>query len=531
MKRLRIALLVVLLVFFLPFGVEAKETILFIPVDDRPVCFSYIVNTLKAAGWDIKTPPKKYIASYNRLGNPDQLYKWLEGNAFFAAAAVVSSDSLIYGGLVQSRTHTLSPELLSLRTQRLLDFKKTFKYTHLYLFGTVMRSPRSGKAPEEPAYYNRYGAEIFQMGVLKDKQEMGVISRNEREKLALLLKEIPQEVQMDLYTRRKNNLAVTEKLLQGVKEKAFDYFLLGKDDTAVYSDAHRDARYINEAMQNLPSWKIRFFAGADQLGLVLLTRAVNKIEQKTPLVYAFYNEGVGPSTVPTYEDAIVKKTLRGHILAAGAYPASLSKNADLILAVNTPVDGKCLAVTSPSNNAELTGEKKNFLHKVQNFVIQGKNVGVGDIAYSNGADNGLVAALFQTNIKNKKNDNTTHKLAWSLGAYAGWNTASNTLGYAIGQGILRKYINDKQKNDLLMVRYLDDWVYEANIRQDVRRELIYKNSWPDGALAPWQKSEAEQAIGKAMFSFASQYMAPYKLNKWKYALPWSRMFEINVYKK
>jgi len=521
----------------LPFGVEAKEKILFIPMDDRPVCMSYTVNSLKSAGWDIQTPPQEYIASYNRTGDPDKLYKWLEDNALLATDAIVSSDSLIYGGLVASRTHELSEQVIAARTQRLLDFKKRFDLLRLYVFGTIMRSPKASSAPVEPSYYSKYGPQIFLMGALKDKQEMGSISNKETKELQELLKVIPQEVQTDLYTRRKANLGVTKKLLTGVKGRSFDYFLLGKDDTAVNSDAHRDAREIDAEMQRLPKWKIRFFAGADQLGLILLTRAVNKIEQTTPLVYTFYNEGVGEKTIPTYEDTVVKKTLREHILAAGAFPATISKNADLVLAVNTPENGICLSATSPLNNGKLTRAHKNFLNKVQAFVKDGKNVSVGDIAYSNGSDNALVTGLFATTIgssykaQKKEALEPGSKLAWALGAYAGWNTASNTLGYAVGQGILRPYMNETKKNDLLAVRYLDEWVYEAHVRQDVRNDLIYKNQWVDGALKPAQKTEAEAAVSKGIVNFASKYMAENELHKWKYTLPWSRMFEVNISQK
>ena len=521
----------------LPFEVEAKEKILFIPMDDRPVCMSYTVNSLKSAGWDIQTPPQEYIASYNRTGDPDKLYAWLEDNALLATDAIVSSDSLIYGGLVASRTHELSEQVIDARTQRLLDFKKKFGLLRLYVFGTIMRSPKASSAPVEPSYYGKYGPQIFLMGALKDKQEMKTISKKEAKELQEVLKSIPAEVQTDLYTRRKANLEVTKKLLDGVKDNAFDYFLLGKDDTAVNSDAHRDAREIDSAMKNLPAWKIRFFAGADQLGLILLTRAVNKIEQTTPLVYTFYNEGVGEKTIPTYEDTVVKKTLREHILAAGAFPAAISKNADLVLAVNTPENGLCLSATSPLNNGQLTGANKNFLNKVQGFVESGKNVGVGDIAYSNGSDNALVAGLFATKVRTlpKKHGKENvgraghvSELAWYLGAYAGWNTASNTLGYAIGQGILRPYMNENKKNDLLAVRYLDEWVYQAHVRQDVRNDLIYKNQWVDGSLKPKQRAEAEAAISKGMLIFASKYMAQGELKRWKFTLPWSRMFEVNV---
>ncbi|MEG1345984.1 MAG: DUF4127 family protein, partial [Acidaminococcaceae bacterium] len=77
---------------------EAKEKILFIPIDDRPVCLDYTATSLQLAGWDIVVPPAAMLASYNRNGDPEALYRWLTENALLATDAVVSSDSLIYGG-------------------------------------------------------------------------------------------------------------------------------------------------------------------------------------------------------------------------------------------------------------------------------------------------------------------------------------------------------------------------------------------------------------------------------------------------
>ena len=523
-----------------PLTVAAKEKILFIPIDNRPVCLSYTVDTLKKAGWDIQTPPEKLIASYNRVGDPDKLYQWLEANALLATDAVVSTDSLIYGGLVPSRTHKLNPEVLAARTQRLLAFKKKFDCLRLYAYGTVMRSPRASSAPAEPAYYSQWGPKIFRMGELKDKQEMGVIKANEKKELTKLLQEIPQEVQTDLYTRRQANLAVTEKLLAGVKNNDFNYFLLGKDDTAVYSDAHRDARKIDVLMKGLPNYKIRFFVGADQLGLILLNRVVNKLEQRTPLVYPFYTEGKGEATIPSYEDAPVKNTLRQHILAAGAFPVTSPKRADLILAVNTPEDGITLSAAAPVNTYTLTPAKQRFLNKVENFVKTGKQVGIADVAYGNGADNALVTGLFNYkehfHVKMPPRAGLgpvdhDYELAWLVASYAGWNTCSNTLGYTIGQGLLRPYLTEEAKNSLLAVRYLDEWAYEANVRQDVRTNLIYPHNWVDGALKPEQRKQAEAAITSGIQNLAGKYWRADLVNAYKFNLPWSRMFEVNVQEK
>ena len=54
-------------------GVQAKEkykgTFIYIPLDDRPVTYSYPVKNLQAAGYEILTPPEKYLASADRTGD------------------------------------------------------------------------------------------------------------------------------------------------------------------------------------------------------------------------------------------------------------------------------------------------------------------------------------------------------------------------------------------------------------------------------------------------------------------------------
>lgn len=68
-----------------------KETLLFLPLDNRPVCSSYVAKTMEAAGYKVLLPPDKYLASYNRNGSPDELWKWLVSRAPQADAAVIST--------------------------------------------------------------------------------------------------------------------------------------------------------------------------------------------------------------------------------------------------------------------------------------------------------------------------------------------------------------------------------------------------------------------------------------------------------
>lgn len=125
---------------------KQRETMLFLPMDNRPVCSSYVVKTMEAAGYNVLVPPDKYLASYNRNGNPDELWKWLVKRAPQADAAVISTDSLIYGGLVASRTHHEPQAVLEERLKR-LETLRDQSPVRLYAFSTLMRTPRPVSVP------------------------------------------------------------------------------------------------------------------------------------------------------------------------------------------------------------------------------------------------------------------------------------------------------------------------------------------------------------------------------------------------
>lgn len=63
-------------------------------------------------------------------------------------------------------------------------------------------------------------------------------------------------------------------------------------------------------------------------------------------------------------------------------------------------------------------------------------------------------------------------LLFRLKAYSGWNTATNSTGFALGTGMLATKMTEDGKNRLLVTRYLDDWAYQANVRTVVGNELV-----------------------------------------------------------
>ncbi len=490
-------------------------TLVYVPMDNRPVCLDYTVQTMNAAGWDVKTPPAEFIASDTNQGDPEALLSWLEENAVESSAIVASSDALLYGGLVASRTHEMDPEVVQARANRLIQLKSTHGGQKVFIFTTIMRSPKMSAAPVEPAYYAEWGPKLFRMGALEDKLDLKKIKRKEVKELANLRAEIPQSIQEDLYLRRANNIRNTELLLHGVESGDFDYMLIGRDDTAEYSQAHREARNMDIHVNELPKERIRFFAGADQLGLLLLTRAATRLRYDLPLVNTTYAAGVAGDTVPSYEDDTVKESAKQHILASGGFPAKLRKNADLVLAINTPFDGKTLEAGNAANVASADKHTTDFVNKVKRMLKAGNQVAVADIKYGNGADNGLVKALFDNDM------------AYAINAYNGWNTAGNSLGYSLSQGLLAPDFSPEDKIDLLNERYLDDWAYQANIRNKTYTQLIWPKYWPNSGLNDEQKAAAQAYITQEITALATPYMGE-AVNNYEFTLPWSRMFEVKV---
>ena len=270
-------------------------------------------------------------------------------------------------------------------------------------------------------------------------------------------------------------------------------------------------------VSELPKERIRFFAGADQLGLVLLTRAAKRLQYELPLVNVTYAAGTAGQTVPSYEDDTVAESAKQHIYAAGAFPVRLRKHADLVLAVNTPKNGKTLEASNALNNYKVPAETKNFVSKVAR-LSEHYPVALADVKFGNGADNALVKTLFDKGV------------AYKLAAYGGWNTAGNSLGFALAQGLMSNECVPAAQRQLLDERYLDDWAYQANVRMQAYTQLIWPNYWPNSGLKGEQLAQAEAFIAREIVKTAEPYLGQ-AVHACSYTLPWKRMFEVQISKK
>lgn len=510
MKRL---LLTMCFCVLLGSNIASAERILFIPLDNRPVCKDYVLDSFQKVGVDLVLPPEKMLPSGRQNGDVDGMLKWLEDNGNSADAVVVATDTLIYGGLVGSRTHHIPLSELEKRVTRFIKIVDKIG-GKTYAYSTIMRTPYMSTGRVEPPYYAKFGPQIFRWSALWDMAEVKELTKKERVEFVDLNTYIPPEYRRDWQDRRDKNLAIHQKMLEAITHDRFAYFVLGKDDTAEYSASHRDARRLKPQTEKLKEYKFSHFVGADQLGMLLAVRAHNEFYGKLPLVYVEYNHGFGKATVPGYEDSNIGNTVRGHIWAVGGIPIPTRDNADLVLLVNTPFSGKTLEAGDNKKNIA----KKNF-NRTRYFIdlveknIKDKSVAVADIAFSNGADNALVERLFEKN------------LALELTAYAGWNTASNTVGYALAQGLLAKEMSREDKNDTLLLRYTDDWAYQANVRSQTYKETIAPKGYNTQDLGK-NTAAVQEAVQKNLRTFMKKYYK--QSDRINATLPWERTFEVDV---
>ena len=158
---------------------------------------------------------------------------------------------------------------------------------------------------------------------------------------------------------------------------------------------------------------------------------------------------------------------------------------------------------------------------VQTAVNNNKPVGIGDIVFGNGADNSLMYGLYQ------------HQLLDKLNAYSGWNTPTNSTGYALAMGMGAIYTDRVNILKMLEVRYLDDWLYQSNVRQYVANRLDSilsrgeYNELNDKKFRAQQMATAELRRLIKLYGL-DEFEGQSYVSKASIEFPWNRMYEAAI---
>ena len=198
-------------------------------------------------------------------------------------------------------------------------------------------------------------------------------------------------------------------------------------------------------------------------------------------------------------------------------PVTSPERADFVLMVNTNPNGKTYEANDRSNDGDAREGTKYFADLVSEYVAKGYPVGIADIAYANGSDNALMEELRK------------RSLLFKLKAYAGWNTPTNSTGFAIGEGMLTQKMKRADVDALLLTRYLDDWAYQANVRNTIARQL----SWLRGDGVYGSLDAKKEAVSQRTQTMLRRFIDSNlprltTLEDIEVYFPWNRMFEADI---
>ncbi len=437
------------------------------PIDNRPVC--YQLPTLIAAmnsGIEIYLPDRKLLGSLTEYADVDGLFKWLMGIKQ-ADAVVLSLDTIAYGGLISSRRCTCSFEQIKSRLENLKKILLALD-AKIYAFSSIMRISNNNINEEEKEYWDLYGKKIFKYSY-------------ELHKSGYSQADVPEDILNDYLATRKRNFEINKIYLEWQKQGIFDTLIFSKDDCAEFGLNVKEAAEL-EALGGFTK------TGADEIPLTLLARAVNSDINVCPV----FLEEDSKNLVSNYEDISILQSVTEQLQMAGCR-ISDENTADILLYVNNFKD----------HQGEIVMNRMSEPYG-GNWQKPSKNYALADVRFANGADNSFVEKVFQTGFGDE------------FCGYAGWNTSANTLGSLICA--VKILFSAKNKGvfqpaafkRLQAVRFLDDWAYQANIRQQL--------SCPDVMLLTKEMKFYEEKIKKGLnIDFKAEY-----------SFPWNRLFEVEI---
>jgi len=418
-KRLRTLFSLIMAVFLLFSSVgmiEAKEkknelaTVLFVPLDDRPANIYFPQQVGLSAGVDVIVPPKEMIGYFTEPGNGEEISKWVLENADKADGFVISTSMLAYGGLVASRTGVKSLEDSLKDIQVIKKLKELYPKKPVYVYDTIQRLAVTAISDEYAKYYSL----ISEWAILYDKVvNLGMAGK---ERLAELESLIPAPVLEDYKKARARNHTINKLMIDWVHQGYIDNLILAQDDAAPYGLHRAEREQLLAKVNELQVQdQVSVFPGADEVGVVFVSRFVNQFFHISPKFFVEYGGIHGDDWIAPFEDTTFDYNVQKHIASAGGIIVNNEDEADIHLLLNTPS-------ASGSSRSEDIGW---LVNRTKELIANGKQVAIGDVLIVNKADEPFVMTLAESVDLTK------------ILSYSGWNTAGNALGITVGHAAAR----------------------------------------------------------------------------------------------
>lgn len=495
-------------------------TLALIPLDERPVNTRYPRMIAAIAGESVLIPPPHLLPTIRQPADRAGLAAWLESHAASLDTLIVSVETFGYGGLIASRI-TDEPALAVVQA---LDVLRQVKQRHPHLrfiaFNVITRIPDADYHFEEPLYWGQHGRALHRYSQLMHRASLG---QDVRDTLESLRAALPADVVADFTHRRLRNHIVNLSMMEMLDTGVLDVLVISSDDTSEYGFGSHEKAWLNVWRERLrlDDARLLMYPGADEVGCVLMMRALTAHEPPVT-AYTVYALPEDSERIAPYEDSPIRVTVERQLKAIGCVPAADIDSADMIIAVNPPsrigqeydAEAENFALEIERRAAPLAA----FAAQVGVWVRGGKHVVLCDVAYPNGSDPDLINHLLESVDVSR------------LAAYGAWNTAGNTIGTALAQGVaalkIRTPAQRAAHQRFLLHRFVEDWGYQHLLRPQIRDWLAAQTGIRDTTAT--HEAEAVEHITQGL-QVLKAYLGEWA-ESWRITqvnLPWHRTFEVD----
>ena len=497
----------------------SKNSILYVPLDERPCNAGLPLEFPPSSGIHILTPPPRLLGKKKVPAPYAELREWVETYLPLCRRAVLSLDMLLYGGLLPSRLHRMdSPEL----DERLKKLESLLKRTDCQVsaFSLIMRTPKYNSADEEPDYWEDWGELIYRRSCLLERYgpESGAVSPE----LQCLEHRIPREYIHDYELRRRRNLETNQKVIRLHRHGLIRHLVIVRDDSSPGGYTAMDRKKL---LGNNPD--ILSYPGADEVGAVMLCRAALSLgdddSRMKRRVHVLYDREDNSRRIPNYQGVSLHESVLLQVKSSGGILCDDPHHAHLILAVQT-MDRRSRESWEQSDPAGPPDPESDntFAEKIAFHLGRGKTMALADVKFSNGGDIDLVLRLGKAGIFE------------NLAAYAAWNTAGNSIGTALAGGLAEVNWPDNEiRLSSLRYHYWDDLIYQSRVRRILLDEELPKRGVSRFDLAG-EREEIAAAARRRMEEESSAIQerigVPFlpNLRIPRISFPWNRLFEIQL---
>jgi hypothetical protein len=491
--------------------------VLMVPLDDRPVTYCLPQSIAKVAGVEALVPPRQLFGTLKQGANVDALFNWIDTTlgSTKVDAIFVCVDTLVYGGLINSRrsSETL-PTLLS-RVSSMANWKKKAGQTPIFIQSSIMRISDNHDATEEKEYWARYGREIFAWSTnlhrlnAQGSIASGVLRESEMR--------VPETIRQDYVKTRFRNYQINLALLEQVNKGAFSRVVYSLDDSGEHGlNVLEQEKILTRIKQLNLSERALTYAGADEVLCSMFAFWLSQTSEQRasspsgPTAMIQYALPATEFCQSRYEGQSIGNSVRAQMKACGlrTVDADAEKQvlASLCVIVHGGENGQGDHILLPGHQDLRSIDTKEAVASTLELIASSELPCIlCDVAYANGADPLLVQSLLE-----KPN------LLAKLYAYGGWNTSGNTLGSTLALGIARWFAADSERSaralkDVLYIRLADDWAYQTQVRRNLSAVSV-----------PYLQEQMRPLLDKISTALG------YSPERENISFPWDRSFEVEI---